>query len=82
MSNTYFIQSVVSGTAGYGVSAVKLAGHAAYSGTGMVVGAGYNATAKVGTVALGAAGATVGAAVGVACKVPGVERVGQLILSI
>jgi hypothetical protein len=42
----------------------------------MVVGAGYNATAKVGTVALGAAGATVGAAVGVACKVPGVERVG------
>lgn len=38
---------------------------------------GWSATKAVGTMAAGAVGATTGAVVGAACKVPGVERVGE-----
>ena len=40
---------------------------------------GWSATKAVGTMAAGAVGATTGAVVGAACKVPGVERVGERI---
>ena len=68
----------MSGTAGIGVSAVKTVGGVAVSGVSAVGGAGWGATKYVGSTAAGVVGATTGAVVGAACKVPGVERVGEL----
>lgn len=67
----------MSGTAGMAGSAVRGVGGAAAYGGGAVVGAGWSATKTVGSLAAGAGGATIGAVVGVACKVPGVQRVGM-----
>ena len=54
-------------------------GGVAVGGVGAVASTGWSATKAVGTMAAGAVGATTGAVVGAACKVPGVERVGEKI---
>ena len=54
-------------------------GGVAVGGVGAVASTGWSATKAVGTMAAGAVGATTGAVVGAACKVPGVERVGERI---
>lgn len=73
------IKTVVGGTAGLAGSAVKTVGGVAAGGVGAVASTGWSATKAVGTIAAGAVGATTGAVVGAACKVPGVERVGERI---
>ena len=50
-------------------------------GVGAVASTGWSATKAVGTMAAGAVGATTGAVVGAACKVPGVERVGERLIN-